>query len=77
MEMPTNTMQTFENHQNILPKIEQEIAFLSMRIDTIKRHHTPNIEMLKNFESMLQSREDILQKMHNASTLTRISRQLR
>jgi|GEM_PF-5495161 len=62
--------------QKILPQIQKEIAFLNMRIDTIKDHHTPNREMLKNFESMLKSREDVAQKIRNPSTLLRISRRL-
>lgn len=74
----SNTQQTAHaDHFAMLPKIQKEIAFLKMRIDTIKKHHTPNHSMLKNFENMLHSRENILFEMHNKNTLSRISSHVR
>lgn len=41
-------------------KVMEDIQFLQDRIERVKNLQTPNAEVLKTYESMLQSRQQVL-----------------
>ena len=49
------------NSHAMATKVIEDIRFLSDRIERIKKLHTPNSTVLKTYESMLASREAVLQ----------------
>lgn len=42
-------------------KVRQDIAFLSARIDAMKAQRVPNEAVLRTYESMLASRESVME----------------
>lgn len=45
---------------DIRQKVAQDIAFLSDRIANMKRHPKPNVQLIEHYESMLKSRQSVL-----------------
>jgi len=41
-------------------KVEQDIAFLSERIATMKSHTRPNTQLIEHYEGILKSRRSVL-----------------
>lgn len=48
----------------IAEKVRQDIAFLSDRLERLKRNATPNPQVLKVYQDMLESREAVLTWLH-------------
>lgn len=51
---------TLSPHGNARIKVEQDIAFLTDRIDAMKEHPRPNTMLIEHYQSMLKSRESVL-----------------
>ncbi|MEN0036029.1 MAG: hypothetical protein AAGC78_03135 [Cellvibrio sp.] len=51
---------TLSAHGNARIKVEQDIAFLTDRIDAMKVHPRPNTMLIEHYQSMLKSRESVL-----------------
>lgn len=47
-------------HGNARIKVEQDIAFLTDRINAMKAHPRPNTMLIEHYQSMLKSRESVL-----------------
>lgn len=45
----------------VVKKVKEDILFLQDRIERMKNADSPNLTMLKNYESMLESRSALLQ----------------
>jgi ribosomal protein S15P/S13E len=54
------TKNDFTEARNVRIKVEQDIAFLSDRIESMKKHSNPNTQLIAHYESMLSSREAVL-----------------
>lgn len=52
---------------SVIHKMQQDIAFLSSRIEAMKKQHNPNQTLLMTYESMLESRNNVLQWVSNYS----------
>lgn len=48
----------------IAEKVSQDIAFLTDRLERLKRSSTPNPQVLKIYQDMLESREAVLAWLH-------------
>lgn len=48
----------------IAAKVSQDIAFLNDRLERLKRSSTPNPQVLKIYQDMLESREAVLTWLH-------------
>lgn len=53
----------------IADKVKEDILFLQDRIDRIKKLQTPNSTVLKTYQSMLESREAVLQWLRDNGDL--------
>ncbi|HSX50747.1 MAG TPA: hypothetical protein VLF09_07305 [Cellvibrio sp.] len=51
---------SFNPHGNARIKVEQDIAFLTERIATMKTQPRPNAMLIEHYQSMLKSRESVL-----------------
>jgi hypothetical protein len=51
---------TLSAHGNARIKVEQDIAFLTDRINAMKVHPRPNTMLIEHYQSMLKSRESVL-----------------
>jgi hypothetical protein len=51
---------TLSAHGNARIKVEQDIAFLTDRIQAMRVHPRPNTMLIEHYESMLKSRESVL-----------------
>jgi hypothetical protein len=47
-------------HGNARIKVEQDIAFLTDRIESMKKQPRPNAMLIDHYQSMLKSRESVL-----------------
>ncbi|MDR7088350.1 MULTISPECIES: hypothetical protein [Cellvibrio] len=47
-------------HGNARIKVEQDIAFLTDRINAMQAHPRPNTMLIEHYQSMLKSRESVL-----------------
>lgn len=58
--MPTSKHPYQADNMAVIEKVQQDIWFLTDRIERIKKLQTPNSSVLKTYITMLQSREAVL-----------------
>lgn len=61
--MPTLKHPYQADNLAVIEKVQQDILFLTDRIERIKKLQTPNSSVLKTYITMLQSREAVLRWM--------------
>jgi hypothetical protein len=49
-------------------KVEEDVAFLTNRIEIIKKNARPNQNVLETYESMLKSRKAVLAWLYDGKT---------